>query len=84
MRDINRFDMFYEEIKKIHKDYFPDWRFGQLYMNFFGWIHSEKNIDPFFPEENRIVELLREYTKNNSPWYMGGELFERKDEKNTV
>ena len=29
MRDPNRLDRFYDEVKKIHKISFPDWRFGQ-------------------------------------------------------
>jgi hypothetical protein len=64
MRDPERLEKFYEEIKKIHKDYFPDWRFGQLMMNFLGSAKS----DPFFWEENRFIENLKEYAKANSAW----------------
>lgn len=39
----------------------PDWRFGQFICNFFGWMVSEKGIDPFFPEEKEMVSLLSEY-----------------------
>lgn len=61
MRDPNRLDGFYEELKNIHKEYFPDWRFGQLCSNFFGWLVSTKGVDLFFPEEQRMLEYLREY-----------------------
>lgn len=64
MRDPERLEKFYEEIKKIHKDYFPDWRFGQLMMNFL----SSAKSDPFFWEENRFIENLKEYAKANSAW----------------
>lgn len=63
MRDINRLDGFYDKVKEIHKHYFPDWRFGQLCSNFFGWLYSEKGIDLFFPEEDKMVEYFEEYAK---------------------
>ena len=62
MRDPNRLDSFYDEFKKIHKEKFPDWRFGQLISNFFGWALNEKKCaDIWFPEEDRWIELLKEY-----------------------
>jgi len=69
MRDPNRLDKFYTELCQIHKEYYPDLRFGQFMMNFLGWVQSEKQIDPFFPEESRMLEYLHEYTtRNTSPW----------------
>lgn len=61
MRDPKRLTKFYDEFNRIHQQYFCDWRFGQLISNFFGWIYSEKKIDIFFPEEDRMIELFREY-----------------------
>ena len=61
MRNPDRLDSFYDEFKKIHKESFPDWRFGQLISNFFGWIYQEKKIDIFFPEESDMIQYLREY-----------------------
>lgn len=61
MRDPNRLDKFYDEMKEIHKKYFPDWRYGQLCSNFFGWLMTEKKRDLFFPEEDEMIEHLREY-----------------------
>lgn len=73
MRDPNRLDSFYTELCQIHKKYFPDWRFGQLCSNFFGWLASTKQVDLFFPEENRMLEYLHEYCQqsNVSPWKKG-------------
>lgn len=62
MRDPNRLNEFYQELCKIHKVNFPDWRFGQLCSNFFGWLASEKKVDLFFPEEKKMLEYLNEYT----------------------
>lgn len=58
MRDPNRLDGFYEELKQIHKENFPDWRFGQFIMNFLSW-----NGDPFYLEEDRFITRIKEYVK---------------------
>ncbi len=63
MRNLDRLDIFYDELKKIHKEYFPDWRFGQWCSNFFGWLASEKKIDLFFPEEDEMLEYVKEYVR---------------------
>jgi hypothetical protein len=70
MRDANRLDDFYNELKKIHKEKFPDWRFGQFCSNFFGWLMSEKKIDLFFPEEDEMIEYIKEYAE----WFNKSEL----------
>lgn len=69
MRNPDRLENFYEEMKKIHKKSFPDWRFGQLMYNFFRWLYSEKKIDLFFPEEDKMIEYFREFASGNSPLY---------------
>lgn len=69
MRDSNRLDKFYDEIKEIHKKSFPDLRFGQLWGNFFGWLFSEKCRDPFFPEEDELIKHFKEYANTNSMFY---------------
>ena len=61
MRDPNRLDSFYENLKAIHKNYIPDWRFGQFCSNFFGWLMQTKRVDLFFPEEDEMLEYLNEY-----------------------
>lgn len=61
MRNPNRLDNFYEELKAMHKKHFSDWRFGQLCSNFFGWLMSEKKVDLFFPEENKMLEYFKEF-----------------------
>ena len=66
MRDPNRLDGFYDELKKMHKECVPDWRFGQLCSNFFGWLMQEKNRDLFFPEEDEMLICLKEYLKEDN------------------
>ena len=46
MRDPNRLDSFYDEMKEIHKKSFPDWRIGQLMSNFLGWMYYVQGRDP--------------------------------------
>ena len=60
MRDVKRLDGFYERLKEIHKDCFPDWRFSQLISNFADWYGG----DIFYMEEDRFIELLNIYKKS--------------------
>lgn len=69
MRDPNRLDNFYDELKKIHKRSFPDWRFGQLCSNFFGWLAREKKMDLFFPEEDKMMIYIKEYANKHAPFH---------------
>lgn len=78
MRDVNRLDSFYAELKEIHKHSFPDMRFGQFMMNALGWINSTKKRDPFFPEEDEMLDLIKEYANSNSMWYQGWELLKER------
>ena len=40
---------------------YPDLRFGQLMYNFMKWIEIHKSIDPFYIEDDMILEFLEEY-----------------------
>lgn len=61
MRDAKRLDDFYDKINVLHQIYFPDWRFGQLCSNFFGWLMQEKGVDLFFPEEDEMIQYFEEF-----------------------
>lgn len=61
MRDKNRLYEFYRQVCDIHRDNFPDWRFGQLFYNFSVWVSEKKGIDLFFPEENVTLAYLKEF-----------------------
>jgi len=61
MRDKERLNNFYDIMRILHKNTFPDWRFGQLISNFFGWIYQEKKRDIFFIEEKEMLEYFEEY-----------------------
>ena len=64
MRNPDRLNNFYDDFRRIHKKYFPDFRFGQLISNFFGWLYSEKHMDCFFPEEPAMIDYFREYAES--------------------
>ena len=69
MRDPNRLDKFYDDFCLLHKNCFPDLRFGQLCANFFGWLMQEHQVDLFFPEEDKMLKYFREYCKENSRYF---------------
>lgn len=51
-------------------------RLGQFLLNALGWINSTKNIDPFFPEEDEMLKLFKEYANSNSMWYQGWDVLQ--------
>lgn len=57
MRDPNRLDTFYDELKRIHKEQVPDWRFGQLLVNYFRWLGQ----DPFYWEDDKMLDSFKRY-----------------------
>lgn len=61
MRDPKRLDKFYDELKELHKSKVPDWRAGQLFCNVIEWLSNAKNMDAFFPEEDRLIEYFKEF-----------------------
>lgn len=64
MRDPKRIDKFCRQLASIWK-MVPDWRFGQLIFNAF----SEMKMDPFYKEDDDMLEYLENYVKKNSPYY---------------
>lgn len=59
MRDIERIDKFCNQLAEIWKTNCPDWRFGQLIVNVF----SSFDIDPFFPEEEQMIQKFEKFFK---------------------
>ena len=57
MRNPNRLDVFYDELKRLHKENVPDWRFGQLLVNVLTWY----NRDPFYLEEDKMIDVFKRY-----------------------
>lgn len=60
MRNKNRIKPFCDTLAKIWEKNCPDWRFGQLICNVFG----EMTHDPFFPEEDEMINYFKNYFKN--------------------
>ena len=56
MRDPERLDAFYDELKRIHKTYLPDWSFGKLIEN----VKSLTKVkDLFYYEEDEFLKLIK-------------------------
>lgn len=62
MRDINRIPLFLDKFASIWAKY-PNLRFGQLCSNFFFWLSEYKQKDPFYLEEDEMLEYLNEYSE---------------------
>ena len=56
MRNPERLDVFYEELKRLHKEYLLDWRFGQFIFNLMA-----ETGDPFFYEEDAMLKVIKKY-----------------------
>lgn len=65
MRDKNRLDKFYKELCEIHKKHFGQWRFGQLIVNVLADWQAKTGRDIFFPEEDEMIQIFRDYIKEN-------------------
>ena len=57
MRDSDRLDTFYTQLKLIHQKYCPDWRFMQLVCNIQSYFFS----DMFYCEEDKFLDKIKEY-----------------------
>lgn len=64
MRDPKRINEFCDRLKAVWANV-PDWRFGQLMMNVLGDM-SASGRDPFFPEDDEMIEYLEGYFKRNA------------------
>ena len=63
MRDPARIQQFCNRLAKVWEKV-PDWRFGQLMVNAFNFM----NRDPFFPEDDEMIQFIEEYVSENSPY----------------
>lgn len=66
MRNPNRLYNFYNEVARLHMTYRPDWRAGQFWDNFKKWLEVFKGTDMFFPEEDEMLEYLKEFCGEKS------------------
>lgn len=63
MRKPERLYAFYDTMRSLHAHFIPDWRFGQLMSNFWGWYWGQTKKDLFFPEEDETLEYFVKYIK---------------------
>lgn len=60
MRDVNRISPFCNKIAEEWAE-LSDWRFGQLMVNFFSWVKSNYGLDVFYIEDDKMMELFKEF-----------------------
>ena len=70
MRDPKRIRKFCNQLAEIWETNCPDWRFGQLMVNVLGGMRQ----DPFFPEEDEMLEVFKNYFKKEGDGYVESEL----------
>ena len=58
MRDPERIDVFCDVLKGLWHEV-PDWRFGQLMLNALGEVYNRSKQDPFYIEDEKMLEELR-------------------------
>ena len=58
LRNPERLDIFYDKLKEIHKERFPDIRFGQLMVHIQNLLVSTGK-DWFYLEENELIERIK-------------------------
>lgn len=57
MRNPERLDKLYSHLLTIHKNYFPDWRFGQFLSNLERWYGK----DIFYTEDSAFCNIVTMY-----------------------
>lgn len=48
------------------QDKYSHWRTGQLLSNFISWLESEKCLDIFYVEDQELLDLLKEFSKEGN------------------
>ncbi len=54
---------------------------GQFLLNALGYINGTLHRDPFFPEQNELIELFMKYANSNSMWYQGWDVLDKWEDK---
>lgn len=61
MRDKKRIKKFCDELATIWENECPDFRFGQMICNIFNDMVVSEKRDPFFPEEDEMINYIKNY-----------------------
>lgn len=61
MRDPGRLKGMYERFEVLHELYCPDWRVGQLILNFLSWYINEYHTDTFYVEDKDFMSKVDRY-----------------------
>lgn len=61
MRNPDRLIPLYTQVAELHKEKFPDWRIGQLFLNFLGWYHNQYKTDCFYVEDKEFLKRFKDF-----------------------
>ena len=61
MRNLERIDQIISQLLLYWKGMVPDWRFGQLMVNFIGFVTKRTGRDIFYIEDEEMAQLLEEF-----------------------
>lgn len=63
MRDPRRISICIEKLRSLWH-LVPDWRFGQLISNFFGYVFEQTHVDIFYIEDDQMLDLIDGFCKS--------------------
>ena len=63
MRDVKRLDKVYQTMLEGHCK-LPDWRTGQLLLNFLSWHYNKFRTDGFYIEDDIFIERFNQFIKD--------------------
>ena len=67
MRDPKRIQKFCNQLARAW-EVVPDWRFGQFMMNVLGEYQYQTKRDPFFPEDDEMIEFIEKFVGEYTPY----------------
>ena len=72
MSDTKRLDSFYNQLKSLHKTYFPDMEFGELIYLFSNWVYVWKDKHISKLDNNEVLDTFYDYIKEHYKGVLNG------------
>lgn len=64
MRDPERLFQKYGKMCELHKNKLPDWRIGQMIINFLSWYYIKNRHDCFYIEDSEFIKSFEEFIQD--------------------
>ena len=69
MRNKERIKPFCDTLASVWEKSFSDLRFNQFMLCYLGWLQEKTKTDGFYIEDDKCIEMIKEYANTNSMWY---------------